>query len=554
MNIIKFNKKQIIFLTHKCNNNCISCKYSNENQSRKDVHKALNDIFEDIYISNEALITGNEPTLRDDFFEILETAKKNKIELTIKSNGRLFSYPNFADKIGDEKIIVELKSHEQKKHDEITKAQDSYLQAIKGIKNLVKRGIDTTLKFDIDNSTDIKPLIDLAADLNIKKIALEYIENIENNERIESMKTGLKYAEEEGISLFFINETKNIRILSIINQNVKIGPEILEIDLCDSCNLKCNYCWDHSPLLKEETKPCSQETDIVIKAIRNAPRIGVDSIGFAGGGEPFLHKNISKIINCITEEKLGLNILTNGTLLSKEMITNLAQNGVSLRINISAGKKDTYLKIHNTNNETYEKLIENLKTISNNYRNNGKIDSIDILFVINKDNFKELEDMIDLVIDNKFKKARFTLMTPTEETKDMILNNSEILEYKKSLQAINNKAKENCISTNIIDIEDSIENMYKGIYDESQGCYWNYFFTRIQMDGTINMCGELPVEELNIKNNSLIKIFNSKALTNLRERLKKSDFPNNPELKCKCCNDFDSNVNIKNKLKKYNLI
>lgn len=553
MNVIKFNKEQTLSIKLDCNNKCTDCSQSGKNYSYDEIKKIIDNIKSSNSLNNELFITGNEPFLRKDILDILDYTNSNNIHTTIKTNGRMFSYLDLVKKIKTEDIIVEIKSTNREKHDKVTQIDGAFDQTMRGIKNLVSENKTVILKWDILNLERITNYIDFSKSLNVKKICLSFQENIENNERIQAIKNAIDYANENNITLFFMNETKNLRYLSIYYHEALVGPEFLEIDICDSCNLKCNYCWDHSPLLSSEKTPCSQDKDIIERIIKEASTIGVQSIGFAGNGEPFLHKDIKDILKIVEHEELELNILTNGTLLSDEIIEILAKNGYSLRINISAGSQSSYTKIHNTNKITYDKLIENLKALSSRYNSSGFLKNIEGLFVITKENYTEIDEMINLVSECGLKRARFILMTPIKETEQLILNDSEIIEYKRILNRANMNAKDNNIKTNILDINDSIEKTYKGFYGDSLGCYWNYFFTRIEMDGTINMCGELPIKELNINNNSLKEIFNSSIIAKMRKRLELSDFPNNPELKCKCCNDIDSNLKISKKLKEYNL-
>ncbi len=72
-------------------------------------------------------------------------------EFLLLSNGRVFSDSKFADKVKENippkiRIAIPVYADNEKLHDEITRVDESFKQAISGILNLIERNIDVEIK------------------------------------------------------------------------------------------------------------------------------------------------------------------------------------------------------------------------------------------------------------------------------------------------------------------------------------------------------------------------------------------------------------------------
>lgn len=150
-----------------CNSNCIMCTSLMPPPKHLKV-LSKNDIFREIDShepSNEYAITGGEPTIRNDLFEIIEYIKKKSPFAWIKivTNGRMFAYPDYAKKFASYKncsIISEFHGSNEEIHDKITESKGSFLQTLKGIKNLMKLNVQISLRIVIskENINDLSEI------------------------------------------------------------------------------------------------------------------------------------------------------------------------------------------------------------------------------------------------------------------------------------------------------------------------------------------------------------------------------------------------------------
>lgn len=131
----------ILGIGHKCNNYCVMCynpKFMRSNPSTEDIKKEIDGLnkLDTVYL------TGGEPTIRPDIFDIIDHIKERNIEaeINIITNGRMLAYPDFAKKIvnsGVFKIITEIHGSKPELHDRITKVSGSFEQTVRGIRNLL---------------------------------------------------------------------------------------------------------------------------------------------------------------------------------------------------------------------------------------------------------------------------------------------------------------------------------------------------------------------------------------------------------------------------------
>jgi MoaA/NifB/PqqE/SkfB family radical SAM enzyme len=126
-----------------CNNNCVFCSNKadrNFNSSKEELLKKIDKGYKDGFRILEFI--GGEITIRSDFFELISYAKETGFEdIRLTSNGRLFSYPEFAQKAhqsGLKVVVVSLYGHNRELHEAATRTPGSFEQCVQGIKNIAK--------------------------------------------------------------------------------------------------------------------------------------------------------------------------------------------------------------------------------------------------------------------------------------------------------------------------------------------------------------------------------------------------------------------------------
>ncbi|MDD5005946.1 MAG: radical SAM protein [Candidatus Omnitrophica bacterium] len=140
----KITEGAVISIGYICNNSCKFCSIPKncrnlypQTERLKEEIKFLRNVF------NSIVFTGGEVTIRKDFFDLIDFTKKIGFKITIQSNGRMFSYCEFCNKIvnyGVEVFGVDLHGHNDKTHDFLTSVNGSFKQVVSGIMNLKRLG------------------------------------------------------------------------------------------------------------------------------------------------------------------------------------------------------------------------------------------------------------------------------------------------------------------------------------------------------------------------------------------------------------------------------
>ncbi len=141
-------------LTLVCNNNCISCIRDRSQPSGhvhwKTIKQCIDRLPKDCHTVG---ISGGEPTISPNFFRAMSYIRDTRPDtlLFLVSNGRMFSYPEFAERLSNLRIKnfrvgIAIYSHLPSVHDSVTMVKGSWEQTLRGIKALTSLGIRVELR------------------------------------------------------------------------------------------------------------------------------------------------------------------------------------------------------------------------------------------------------------------------------------------------------------------------------------------------------------------------------------------------------------------------
>lgn len=347
------------------------------------------------------------------------------------------------------------------------------------------------------------------------------------------------------IPLIFKREIMKLLIGIFDERKAFLGPQVLHIDLTNLCNNNCLGCWCRSPLLKDKEMPewekkLSLPFEIIKGVIDDCLKMGgLRQIKLVGGGEPFMHPDILKIIEYIKERKreIEVDINTNFTLVDKNIAQKLIDLGLdSLTVSLWAGDAITYMKTHpNKNEETFYQIKEVLTYLGE--KKNGK-PYIKIYNVIFNQNFQNIERMIDFAIEVKAEDIQFVPLDPIPERTDcLLLNKKEKKVLLKKLVLIKqnydyltqryNYNGKSIIITAFTEFLRRIEgvDLETGAYDVQKvkeiPCYVGWLFARIMTTGNVVPCCKGHRLVLgNLYKKSFYKIWNSEEYKQFRYKAK----------------------------------
>ncbi len=137
-----------------------------------------------------------------------------------------------------------------------------------------------------------------------------------------------------------------------------VYPIYMEVSPIGACNHRCTYC----ALDYMEYNPRYLDTEMLCTRLTELGRLGVKSIMYAGEGEPFLHKDIARIINHTKASGIDVAITSNGVLFDERIVDACLADISWIKISFNAGTPETYAKIHRTREEDFERTLSNIRS------------------------------------------------------------------------------------------------------------------------------------------------------------------------------------------------
>ncbi|MEW5693306.1 MAG: radical SAM protein [Candidatus Hydrogenedentota bacterium] len=174
------NDLRVIFLetTNLCNLNCIHCRRINKNNNQQLNFKEIKRLIDDISLQYSPLfvLSGGEPLMRKDIFEIIEYSATTGLATALASNGTLIDQ-QIANKIKVSKlkrVSISLDGSNEEIHNYLRNEKDSYKKAISGIRSLIKEGVEVQVNCTVSrhNKDDLTNLFELC--IKERVIALHF--------------------------------------------------------------------------------------------------------------------------------------------------------------------------------------------------------------------------------------------------------------------------------------------------------------------------------------------------------------------------------------------
>jgi len=295
-----------------------------------------------------------------------------------------------------------------------------------------------------------------------------------------------------------------------------VGPEVLHIDLTNNCNFNCLACWCRSPLLGDKSMPdWERKLSLSFNTVKSifddlAEIGGLRQVKLVGGGEPFMHPDILKIIEYIKnkDRNIEIDINTNFSLVDEKVASRLVELGVdSLTVSLWAGTPSVYAAVHpNQKESTFEKVRNSLELIAKIKKENNffhpRVTFHNVIFNLN---YKDIIQMIDFALQVNADAIQFVPVdTVREKTESLLLSDDQRKGLLNLLYEINNSfdiessqyrsSRGNVFLPDFSGFIKRVErlNVSTGVYDEQIidkfPCYVGWLFARVMATGNVVPC------------------------------------------------------------------
>jgi len=162
----------------------------------------------------------------------------------------------------------------------------------------------------------------------------------------------------------------------------------VSFDLTLKCNQNCLYC----PYRNNKILERFDNWENIKNAIDKLSVEQIKGICFTGGGEPLVNKHASKAIEYAKTKNISSALVTNGTLLTKDLMYTILSCCDWVRISVDAASSKTYNLLHNSSKSTFQELlvkIEEFVKLKNEIKSKT---TIGIAFLTSSNNINEMTE------------------------------------------------------------------------------------------------------------------------------------------------------------------
>lgn len=178
------------------------------------------------------------------------------------------------------------------------------------------------------------------------------------------------------------------------------APLFVIWEVTGACNLRCKHC------LSDSGKPTQNElnTQEAKELIDALEKMKVFYLNFSGG-EPLVRPDIFEILEYASRKRMGIDLLTNGSLITQEVIDRFEKTNifhVQVSLDGIGGTHDDFRGISGS----YQRSVKAIKLLrESNY-------GISISSAVTKQNIDEIPRIIDLAVDLGANLYKTTLFMP----------------------------------------------------------------------------------------------------------------------------------------------
>lgn len=209
----------------------------------------------------------------------------------------------------------------------------------------------------------------------------------------------------------------------------------LYVEILSLCNQRCIYCYNGDNLNKNDKLSLDR-----IKELAQQTKSICDDDKFQitlSGGEPLLHPNFIEILDCFAQHKIKVGIITNLTLLDKNMAKELSERNIDIQITIDGTEKYNDIS---RGKGCFQKQIEGIKLLNQaNYKSNLSVRSNLWLGNAFDENIKF---MFELCQKYNINNLHFALAHKTNLFKDTLDNTDQVQRINELIEIMKKDYKD----------------------------------------------------------------------------------------------------------------
>ena len=297
-------------------------------------------------------------------------------------------------------------------------------------------------------------------------------------------------------------------------------PFFLQWHVTKRCNLSCKHCYGDYGAGGDE--PDTEECiSIIDRYARFLKKEGLRGRIHFTGGEPFLRKDLLSLIKAARKQRLGVKVLSNGTLITSEIASALARMRVqAVQVSID-GIEATHDRLRGREG-AWRDAMRGLARL----RDAGV--STTASMTVSKLNLDEVGTVLDSCHHERIDRVGFSRLVPWGRGKDLA---DELLDREGTQELFTDLLRQRCELEGEMDIppRDPLWQLVRGVpvgacylaraRRTTGGCSIGTGGLALLADGTLLACRRLPIPIGNVHEDELGDIWhNAPLLEELRDR------------------------------------
>lgn len=214
----------------------------------------------------------------------------------------------------------------------------------------------------------------------------------------------------------------------IINKNHKYlsAPLKAFFNITKRCNLHCVHCFNDSGQANAPELPLNE----VIKTLYALQDRGIFKLTLAGG-EPLFHSRFIDILNYIANTDLSVSIVTNATLLNRDLSRRLEEipNVRSITVSLDGGTPEENDRIRG--NGAFNKTVQGIKLLGLEFTGD-----VSVRISLMTTNIDRLQGFVDLVADLGVREIKVNSINPygrASNRHELLISNEVFIEARQRL-------------------------------------------------------------------------------------------------------------------------
>ncbi len=185
---------------------------------------------------------------------------------------------------------------------------------------------------------------------------------------------------------------------------VASSPRTIEIHLTHQCNMRCLHCVYDAGKHSDQLPP-----EDWISFLGQLIDLKVTKVIFSGG-EPFLYKGFKDVLKYLEGKRIRVEILTNGTLITDELMDILKSPNFSVVVSLDGTTPEVH---HILRLWGYDIVISTIERLS------SKGVEFHITSVVHKGNLDEINNLVELALKHGARSINFLALDPLGRAKSL---------------------------------------------------------------------------------------------------------------------------------------